>query len=187
MYWHFVIVYLFMSPWTEGRPVVKLHQNTIVHLFVLWAYSLINARNMNHANWNRYFPYVNTGCSTYINLLDLSLCMDSNIRNKVTWLHTTPSQIRIKFCKWPTGRTILLFCNTFITVLHMFRKTSCSSSGGQFLLIQHLVSSLSVSVRPVCRSSTDAHLQRVTIPDAVLIQIDFLMMRTTLFETCRGL
>jgi hypothetical protein len=136
----FVIEYLFMSPWTEGRPVVKLHQNTIVHLFVLWAYSLINARNMNHANWNRYFPYVNTGCSTYINLLDLSLCMDSNIRNKVTWFHTTPSQIRIKFCKWPTGRTILLFCNTFITVLHMFRKTSCSSSGGQFLLIQHLVS-----------------------------------------------
>jgi len=35
--------------------------------------------------------------------------------------------------------------NTFITILYMFRAISCSSSGGQILLIQHLVSSLSVS------------------------------------------
>jgi hypothetical protein len=43
--------------------------------------------------------------------------------------------------------------NTFITILYMnmFRTTSCSSSGGQILLIQHLVSSLSVSNRPVHR------------------------------------
>jgi len=43
--------------------------------------------------------------------------------------------------------------NTFITVLymHMFRAISCSSSGGQVVLIQHLVSSLSVSDRPVHR------------------------------------
>ena len=43
------------------------------------------------------------------------------------------------FSKWPTWRTILLFYNTFITVLYMFRATSCSSSGGQIVLIQHLV------------------------------------------------
>ena len=36
------------------------------------------------------------------------------------------------------------FYNTFITVLYMFRATSCSSSGGQIILIQHLVLSLSV-------------------------------------------
>ena len=47
------------------------------------------------------------------------------------------------FSKWPTGRTILLFYNTFITVIYMFRATSCSSSGGQIVLIQPLVSSLS--------------------------------------------
>ena len=43
--------------------------------------------------------------------------------------------------------------NTFITVLYMymFRAISCSSSGGQIVLIQHLVSSLSVSDRPVHR------------------------------------
>jgi hypothetical protein len=41
--------------------------------------------------------------------------------------------------------------NTFITVLYMytFRAISCSSSGGQIVLIQHLVSPLSVSERPV--------------------------------------
>jgi hypothetical protein len=43
--------------------------------------------------------------------------------------------------------------NTFITILYMymFLAISCSSSGGQIVLIQHLVSSLSVSDRPVCR------------------------------------
>ena len=56
--------------------------------------------------------------------------------------------------KWPTWRTIPLFYNTFITVLYMFRATSCSSSGGQIVLIQHLVSSLSVSGRPVHRTAT---------------------------------
>ena len=33
----------------------------------------------------------------------------------------------------------------------------------------------------------DGHLQRLTIPDAVLVQSDLLMMSTTLLETCRGL
>jgi len=43
------------------------------------------------------------------------------------------------------------FFNTFITILYMymFRATSCSSSGGQIVLTLHLVSSLSVSYRPV--------------------------------------
>jgi len=33
----------------------------------------------------------------------------------------------------------------------------------------------------------DGHLQRLTIPDAVLVKFSLLMMRTTLLETCRGL
>jgi len=39
--------------------------------------------------------------------------------------------------------------NTFITILYMymFRAISCSSLGGQIVLIPHLVSSLSVSDR----------------------------------------
>jgi len=43
--------------------------------------------------------------------------------------------------------------NAFITFvyMYMFRAISCSSSGGQIVLIQHLVSSLSVSDRSVRR------------------------------------
>jgi len=46
--------------------------------------------------------------------------------------------------------------NTFITFLYMymFRAISCSSSGGQIVLRQHLVSSLSVSDRSVHRTVT---------------------------------
>ena len=91
--------------------------------------------------------------------------------------------------------------NTFIILLYMymFRTISCSSSGGQIVLIQHLVSSLSVSDRPVHRlrkkkrksyfstCAPDGHLLRVTIPGAVLIQSDLLRMSKILLETCRGL
>jgi hypothetical protein len=57
--------------------------------------------------------------------------------------------------------------NTFITILYMymFRAISCSSSGGQTVLIQHVVSSLSVSDLPV---QPDGHLLTVMIPHAVL-------------------
>jgi hypothetical protein len=43
--------------------------------------------------------------------------------------------------------------NTFITILYMymFQAISCSSSGGQIELIQHLVLSLSVSDHPMHR------------------------------------
>jgi len=46
--------------------------------------------------------------------------------------------------------------NTFIIILYMymFRAVSCSSSGGQIVLIQYLLSSLSVSDRPVHRTVT---------------------------------
>ena len=35
---------------------------------------------------------------------------------------------------------LLYIYNIFITVLYMFRGTSCSSSGGQIVLIQNLIS-----------------------------------------------
>ena len=78
--------------------------------------------------------------------------------------------------------------------MYMFRAISCSSSGGQIVLIQHLVSSLPVSDRPVHRlaengsslstCAPDGHVPRVTIPDAVLIQFDLLRMSKILLETC---
>jgi len=47
----------------------------------------------------------------------------------------------------------------------MFRAVLCSSSGGQIVLLQHLVK----------------------IPDAVIIQFDLRNMSIVLLETCRGL
>ena len=41
--------------------------------------------------------------------------------------------------KWPTWCIITLYKTFIIIVLYMFRATLCSSSGGQFVLIQHLV------------------------------------------------
>jgi len=79
----------------------------------------------------------------------------------------------------------------------MFRAVLCSSSGGQLLLLQHLVSSLSVNDRTVCRLRADCspfltgilygRLQTVTMPDAVIIKVDLQKMSIELLETCRGL
>jgi len=41
--------------------------------------------------------------------------------------------------KWPTWCTITLYNTFIIIILYMFRATLCSSSGGQIVLIQHLV------------------------------------------------
>ena len=78
----------------------------------------------------------------------------------------------------------------------MFRALTRPSSGGQIVLSQHLVSSLSVNGCTVCRMTADCLLssgilysrsQRVTIPDAVIIQFVLLKMDMLMLETCRGL
>ena len=58
----------------------------------------------------------------------------------------------------------------------MFRALTCPSSGEQIVLSQHLVSSLSVN---------GCTVQRVTIPDAVIIQIVLLKMGMLMLEICR--
>ena len=82
----------------------------------------------------------------------------------------------------------------YTTILNMFRAARCSSSGGQIVLLQPLVSSPSVSSRTVCRLRADCSplstgilygcLQRVTIPEAVVIQFVLLRMSSVLLETC---
>jgi len=81
----------------------------------------------------------------------------------------------------------------YTTILNMFRATRCSSSGGQILSPQPLVSSPSVSSRAVCRWRADCSplstcilhgcLQRVTIPEAVVIKFVLLRMNSVLLET----
>jgi len=79
----------------------------------------------------------------------------------------------------------------------MFRALQCSSSGGTIVLLQHLVSSLSANNSTVCRLREDwsllssgilySCLQRVMIPDAVIIQFVLLKISMLMFETYRGL
>jgi len=76
----------------------------------------------------------------------------------------------------------------------MFRAVPCSSSEGQIVLLQHLVSSLTVNGRTVCRLRVDCsplstdiqygRLQWVTIPDAIIIKFVLLWMSKVLLETC---
>jgi hypothetical protein len=75
--------------------------------------------------------------------------------------------------------------HTFTISLCMFQAPLCSSSGGQIVLRQRLVLSLSDS--PLLAGALSGHCQRVTIPDAVLIQFDLLMMSIIVLETCRGI
>jgi hypothetical protein len=62
------------------------------------------------------------------------------------------------------------------------------TSGGQTVLSQHLVSSLSVNGCTVCRMRADcsgilySRLQRATIPDAVIIKFVLLKMGTMMLE-----
>ena len=92
---------------------------------------------------------------------------------------------------------LLIFKNiSYITRLNMFRAARCSSSGGPIVLPQPLVSSPSVSSRTVCGWRADCSplsirilygcLQRMTIPEAVVIQLVLLMMSSVLLETCWG-
>jgi hypothetical protein len=85
-----------------------------------------------------------------------------------------------------------------VTILYMFRAVLCSSSGGQIVCIQHMVSSLSRSGRgghavhwlrenSLSTSVLYDHSWQVMIPYAVYIQFDLLRMSIILFETCRGL
>jgi len=60
----------------------------------------------------------------------------------------------------------------------MFRALPCSSAGGKIVLLQPMVSSLSVN------GILYGRLQRMTILEAVIIQFVLLKMSNVLLETC---
>ena len=84
----------------------------------------------------------------------------------------------------------------YTTLLNMFRAACCSSWGGPIVSPQPLVSSPSVSSCTVRGWRADCSLlstrvlysclQRMTIPEAVVIQLVLLMMSSVLLETCWG-
>jgi len=77
----------------------------------------------------------------------------------------------------------------------MFRAVLCLSSVGHIVLLQHLVSSLSVNGHIVRRLRTDSALNRHTVQPfteivdtrCCNIQYDLLKISTVLLKTCRGL
>jgi len=84
----------------------------------------------------------------------------------------------------------------YIRILYMFWALLCSSSGGSIVYVQHLVPSLSVSGGTLHRLRENSSLltgvtygrsQRVTVPDAVRIQLNLLKMSIIMLKTCRGL
>jgi len=74
----------------------------------------------------------------------------------------------------------MLYFNTFIILLYMFRARLCSSLGGQIVYVQHLVPSLSLG-----DCVLNSYLKGVTVPDAVHIQSVLLKMSIIVLETCR--
>ena len=71
--------------------------------------------------------------------------------------------------------------NTFITVLHTFRANVV------LIIRRSNCINTASGIVTLCKWPSDApdgQLHRVTIPDAVLIQYNLLMMNTTLLETC---
>ena len=81
------------------------------------------------------------------------------------------------FGKWPNWRTIFFY--VFISILYMFRVTSCSSSGESIVSTQHLV------YVTVCRWPFRVQVGKEHVPDVVLIQLILLMVSTRFLETCR--
>jgi len=71
--------------------------------------------------------------------------------------------------QWPTWCTNFFITVITILYMYMFRAISCSSSGGQIVLIQHLVSSLSVSDRPVHRLRENCSSFSTCVPDGHLM------------------
>jgi len=68
-------------------------------------------------------------------------------------------------------------------VVLIIRKSNCSNISSGIVTLCEWLFGMQVEKELIPYS----HLQRVTIPDAVLVQFDLLMMSTSLFETCRGL
>jgi len=71
----------------------------------------------------------------------------------------------------------------------IFRRSNCiiTASGIVTLCKRPYSTSVEKGLSPLLTDVLYGHLQRVTIPDAVIIQFDLLKMSIVLLETCGGL
>ena len=68
----------------------------------------------------------------------------------------------------------------------IIKRSNCTNTASGIVTLCNWPFDMQVE-RELSTCISDVHLQRVPIPDAVLVQFDLLMMSTTLLETCRGL
>ena len=136
-----------------------MHVTTITFNFTAWCIVVMPSLHFNYNifSWNKAFQLIMYVSELLVTARDIEIqvfcdvmpCLWDNIAKKHT---ATP--LGLAFSKRQLDAQFLYFYNMFITVLYMFRAKSCSSSGGQIILIQHLVWSLSVIGRPVHRMAT---------------------------------
>ena len=69
----------------------------------------------------------------------------------------------------------------------IFRRSNCIITASGVVTVYKRLYSTPVESGLLSTGSLYSRLQRVTIPDAVIIQFDLLKMSMLLLETCRGL
>ena len=72
-------------------------------------------------------------------------------------------------------------------VVLIIRRLNCIDAASGIVTLCKWPSGMQVESCSLSTCILDGKVQTVTIPDAVLIKFDLLMMSTTLLETCRGL
>jgi len=95
--------------------------------------------NISHGHVISWLKYSNLSSATTLQNLYILLTVHPN--KMIVFVYQLDAQI--------------LYLNTFIIFLYMFRALLCSSSGGQIVLVQHLVSSLSLGDCSVHRLRED--------------------------------
>jgi len=71
--------------------------------------------------------------------------------------------------------------------LLIFRRTNCIIIASGIVTLGRTVCRLTADCSPLSTGILYGRLQRVTIPEAVVIQFDLLKMSVVLLETCWGL
>ena len=69
----------------------------------------------------------------------------------------------------------------------IFRRSNCVITASGFLILCRRLYSTLVERRLLSTSVLYSRLEKVAIPDAVIIKLDLLKMNMVLLETCRGL
>ena len=117
-------------------------------------------KERNYVNWHRPVVYLSIKylflLSDKRNYIDLVVFNKTNIHlYNLMFFLTVHHSIDLFHLPTLMHNPFIQLTICYITILDMFRALTCSSSGGQIVLSQHLVSSLSVNGCTVCQMKTE--------------------------------